>query len=393
MPSVCFYFQVHQPYRLKRYSFFDIGSEHDYFDQDKNKAILQKVAQKCYLPTNALLLDLIKQHRGAFRIAFSLTGTVIEQMRRYCPEALDSFVSLAKTGAVEFLAETYYHSLAYLYDEGEFREQVRMHSTLIQELFGQKPKVFRNTELIYSDAIGQSIADMGYRGIIAEGADDILAWRSPNFLYSVPDREMRLLLKNYRLSDDVAFRFSNRAWAEFPLTAERYASWIHQTSGNADCINLFMDYETFGEHQWASTGIFKFLEHLPRYVLSHPDWNFATPSELIESYPVRAALPFPRLTSWADVDRDLSAWRSNRMQQSALEQIYDIGAAIRWHGDAEALSVWRQLLTSDHFYYMCTKWFADGDVHAYFSPYESPYEAFINFMNVLKDYRGYWLDR
>jgi alpha-amylase len=382
---------VHQPYRLKRYSYFNIGADHEYFDTDKNRAILQKVAQKCYLPTNQILLDLIDASGGSFRISFSLTGTLVEQLRRYCPEALDSFVRLAKTGCVEFLGETYYHSLSFLYDEAEFREQVRMHSTLMRDIFGMKPRVFRNTELIYNDALGQAVADMGFRGVIAEGADDILEWRSPNYMYSVPGRDAALLLKNYRLSDDVAFRFSNQSWSEFPLTAEKFASWIHQVSGSGDCVNLFMDYETFGEHQWASTGIFDFLRHFPKYVMSKPDWNFATPSDLLERYKPCAPLSYARTTSWADVDRDLSAWRSNKMQHSALEQIYDLGAAVRWRGNAQSLDVWRKLLTSDHYYYMCTKWFADGDVHAYFSPYESPYEAFINFANVLKDFRGYWL--
>lgn len=391
MPSVCFYFQVHQPYRLKPYSFFDIGKSHQYFDQQKNSAILQKVASKCYLTTNRLLLKLIQQHKGAFRVSFSVTGTAIEQMRDYCPEALETFIELSKTGCVEFLSETYYHSLSVLYDQIEFKEQVTLHSELVKKLFGQTPRVFRNTELIYSDQIGQTVADMGYKAVIAEGADDILQWRTPNFVYSVPNKRTALLLKNYRLSDDVAFRFSNRAWECFPLTADKYASWLHQVSGAGDVVNLFMDYETFGEHQWASTGIFDFLEHLPSKVLAHKDWNFATPSEVIELYPARAEMSFNRLTSWADVDRDLTAWRGNKMQNTALQQIYDLGSSVKWSNNPEAISEWRKLLTSDHFYYMCTKWFADGDVHAYFSPYESPYEGFINFMNVLKDFKHNYL--
>ncbi|MBX7143523.1 MAG: glycoside hydrolase family 57 protein [Oligoflexia bacterium] len=393
MPSVCFYFQVHQPFRLKRYSFFDIGKDHDYFDSDKNEAISQKVAHKCYLPTNQVLLDLIKQYRGAFRLAFSITGTAIEQMRLYAPEALASFVELSKTGCVEFLAETYHHSLSSLYDEEEFREQVRLHRELMLEVFGYQPRIFRNTELIYSDAIGALVSDMGFRGCIAEGADDIVGWRSPNFIYSMPGRSTRLLLKNYRLSDDVAFRFSNRGWECYPLTAEKYAGWIHSVSGAGDTVNLFMDFETFGEHQWASTGIFEFLKHLPGEIFKHKDWNFATPSEVLELYPSRAEMAYPRVTSWADVDRDTSAWRGNRMQLSALEQIYDLGKAVRWQNDPQALAIWRKLLTSDHFYYMCTKWFADGDVHAYFSPYESPYEGFINYMNALKDFKAFYLGR
>lgn len=393
MPSVCFYFQVHQPYRLRRYSFFDVGRKHDYFDQDKNRTILQKVAQKCYLPTNELMLRLIRRYNGEFRISYSVTGVAIEQMREYCPEALQSFVELAKTGCVEFLDETYYHSLAALYDPEEFKIQVAEHARAMQQLFGQTPRIFRNTELIYSDEIGRLVSSLGYRAVIAEGADDILQWRSPNYVYTVPGCDSKLLLKNYRLSDDIAFRFSNRGWECYPLTADKFASWVHQVSGVGDTVNLFMDYETFGEHQWASTGIFEFMDKLPEYILQHSDWNFATPSEVIEKYPARAELSYGRVTSWADVDRDLTAWRGNRMQNSSLQQIYDLGHALRYAADADALTAWRRLLTSDHYYYMCTKWFADGDVHAYFSPYESPYEAFVNFMNVLRDFRGFYISR
>ncbi len=391
MPSVCFYFQVHQPYRLRRYSFFDVGKSHHYFDDDRNRVILQKVAQKCYLPANKLMLELIRRHGGAFRIAYSITGVAIEQMKRYAPEVLDTFVALAETGCVEFLGETYYHSLSSLFDTEEFKAQVSEHGRLMEKLFGSKPQVFRNTELIYSDEIGKLVSSMGYKAIVAEGVDDILQWRSPNFLYSVPGTDTKLLLKNYRLSDDIAFRFSNRGWECFPLTADKFASWVHSVSGAGDTVNLFMDYETFGEHQWESTGIFQFMEHLPGLILGKPDWNFSLPSELVANYPARAELPFHRVTSWADVDRDLTAWRGNRMQESALQQIYDLGAAVRYEADEEALSTWRRLLTSDHFYYMCTKWFADGDVHAYFSPYESPYEAFIYYMNALRDFRGHYL--
>lgn len=400
MPSVCFYFQVHQPFRIKRYSFFQVSHDFIYFDDDRNRAVLKKVAEKCYLPANATMLELIKRHQGAFRISYSITGTAIEQMKLYCPEALRSFEKLAETGAVEFINETYYHSLAAVYDHDEFRAQVDRHRTLTRELFGQTPRVFRNTELIYSDEVGALVSSLGFDAIIAEGADDILDWRTPNFLYAVPQhltsgREVKLLLKNYRLSDDIAFRFSNRGWPEWPLTSEKFASWVHRVSGGGDVVNLFMDYETFGEHQWADTGIFEFMRHLPEMILRKPDWDFATPSQVIDRYPSRAELPFFRLTSWADLERDLTAWRGNRMQHSALAQVYEMGRRLKdKFGDALdplVLDTWRKLLTSDHFYYMCTKWFADGDVHAYFSPYESPYEAFINFMNVLRDFRERWL--
>lgn len=400
MPSVCFYFQVHQPFRLKRYSIFQVKNDHIYFDDERNKAVMRKVAEKCYLPANATMRELIERYQGRFRISYAITGTAVEQMKLYSPEALDSFIGLASTGAVEFVNETYYHSLAAVYSPDEFAEQVHRHRALVQELFGQTPRVFRNTELIYSDEVGALISALGFDAIIAEGADDILGWRTPNFIYQVPTaltggREVKLLLKNYRLSDDIAFRFSNRGWPEWPLTTEKFANWVHQVSGGGDVVNLFMDYETFGEHQWADTGIFEFMRHLPERILAHPDWNFATPSQVIDWYPARAELPFHRLTSWADLERDLTAWRGNRMQHSALSQAYEMGARLKEKYGANldplVLDTWRKLLTSDHYYYMCTKWFADGDVHAYFSPYESPYEAFINFMNVMRDFRERWL--
>ncbi len=391
MPSVCFYFQVHQPFRLKRYSVFDIGTQHDYFDHDRNGQILRKVADKCYLPTNALLLELIERYQGRFRVAFSITGTAIEQMERYAPEALESFKKLARTGCVEFLAETYYHSLSAVYDPVEFRQQVSKQLDLMERLFHYHPRVFRNTELIYSDEIGKLVSNLGFRAMIAEGVDDILDWRSPNYLYQAAGTSMKLLLKNYRLSDDIAFRFSNQGWAEFPLTADKFARWVHQVSGAGDVVNLFMDYETFGEHQWASTGIFDFMRHLPEMIFRHPDWNFLTPSEVVERYPVRAELPFHRITSWADVHRDLTAWQGNQMQSRALQLIFGLAQAVQARNHAETTDIWRKLQTSDHFYYMCTKWFADGDVHAYFSPYESPYDAFIYYMNVLRDFQEHVL--
>lgn len=392
MSSVCFYFEVHQPFRIKPYRVLEIGRDHDYFDEELNGDIVRKVARKCYLPTNNLLLDLVRRYDGEFRISFSLTGVAIEQFKLHAPEVLDSFKELAKYDAVEFLAETYYHSLASQHDEAELWAQVEMHKRLMQQEFGRTPTVFRNTELIYEDRIGRLAEEMGFKAVIAEGADDALGWRSPNFLYSVPDTaNTKLLLKNYRLSDDVAFRFSNRAWPEFPLLADKFASWVHDVSGAGDVVNLFMDYETFGEHQWEDTGIFDFMEQLPEQILKHGDWGFATPSEVVEKYPSLADLSFPRVVSWADEERDLTAWEGNTMQRRALHQIFRLGKAVRERNNPALLELWRKLQTSDHFYYMCTKWFADGDVHAYFSPYESPYEAFMNYMNVLRDFEEHVL--
>lgn len=390
MASVCFYFQVHQPMRLKRYRVFDIGHDHDYFtehvhDKINNEKILHKVAHKGYLPTNAILLDLLKKH-PQFRISFSLSGIFLEQLEMYAPHVLESFQALVKTGQVELLGETYYHSLSFLYSKDEFKRQVKMHSKKIRELFKVTPKVFRNTELIYNNDVAKAAEELGFKGIIAEGVDRILGWRTPNFVYkSAETQNLRLLLKNYRLSDDIAFRFSSKAWSEYPLTAPKFGKWVSDVNGNGNIINLFMDYETFGEHQWADTGIFEFLKHLPGEILKHPDNNFVTPSEAIQRYDPVAEISIPYFISWADTERDLSAWLSNAMQHDAIQKVYSLEKKVLATKDEKLISDWRRLQTSDHYYYMCTKWWADGDVHKYFSPYDSPYDAFITCMNVLQD--------
>lgn len=387
MVSVCFYFQVHQPFRMRRYSVFDIGNNSNYFDESKNREVCLKVARKCYIPANNTILELIKKHNGKFRVSYSITGVALEQFEKYAPQVIDSFKELAATGCVEFLSETYFHSLSYLYSKEEFKEQVEMHKKKIKELFGVTPKVFRNTELIFNNELASFVEGMGYKGIIAEGADHILGWRSPNFVYTpvATKGKIRLLLKNYKLSDDVAFRFSNRGWADYPLTADKYAQWINAVNGNGEVINLFMDYETLGEHQWEDTGIFEFLRHMPDEVLKNPDNNFLTPSEVIERYEPKSEIDIHHMISWADVERDLSAWLGNQIQQNALKEIYTVEAQVKATGDKKLIDDWRKLQTSDHFYYMCTKWFNDGDVHKYFNPYDSPYESFIAFMNVLND--------
>jgi alpha-amylase len=386
MPDVCFYFQVHQPWRLRRYGVFDIGRSHDYFDDAANAAILQKVANKCYRPMNALLEELIANHDGRFRCSFSVTGTALDQMERFAPDVIESYQRLAATGCVEFLGETYHHNLAGVAHPREFAEQVALHSARIEKLFGQRPRVFRNTELMFHDELAPRIAKLGFDAVLAEGAERVLGWRSPNFVYATRTApELRLLLKNYRLSDDIAFRFGDRGWAEHPLSAEKFAGWVHAVNGCGTTVNLFMDYETFGEHQWVATGIFEFMRHLPAAILSHADVGFATPSEVIaKQRPVDAA-EFRDWVSWADTERDLTAWLGNRMQRAALEQLISLRDPIVATGDPALLETWRRLSTSDHLYYMCTKYFADGDVHKYFSPYDSPYEAHIAFMNVLAD--------
>ncbi|MBL7055901.1 alpha-amylase [Candidatus Woesearchaeota archaeon] len=389
MVSLCFYFQVHQPARLRKYTVFEINNNHDYFDHKKNREIAKKVANKCYLPTNKLILDLIKKHSGAFKVSYSITGTALEQFEEYVPEVIQSFQELADTKQVEFLSETYHHSLSFLYSKDEFREQVSMHKEKMLKLFNYKPKVFRNTELIFNNELGNFIEGMGYKGILAEGADHVLGWRSPNFVYRPKTcNKIKLLLKNYKLSDDIAFRFSEKSWKEHPLTIEKFSQWVNEVNGNGNLINLFMDYETFGEHQWSQTGIFRFLKNLPTEILKHPDNNFVTPSEAVEKYDVTSELDIHNPVSWADVERDLSAWLGNKMQTESLREIYAIEQQVKDSKDSKLIEDWRKLQTSDHFYYMCTKWFADGDVHKYFNPYDSPYDSYIFFMNALNDVMG-----
>ena len=383
MASVCFYFQVHQPFRLRRYSVFD--TDRHYFDEFKNAELLRKVAQRCYLPANQMLLDAIRMHEGRFRLAFSLSGVLVDQLEQFAPEVIESFQALNATGCVEFLDETYYHSLAFLYSREEFRLQVEMHRKMIKRLFNQEPRVFRNTELIYNNDLAHFVSHLGYDAILAEGADQVLGTRSPNMVYRPPHApKLKLLLKNYRLSDDIAFRFSNQKWEQWPLNAEKFAQWVSQINGHGDLCNLFMDYETFGEHQWAETGIFEFMRHLPGEIMkSSRENNFLTPSQVIDKFPSAGEIDVPHMTSWADTERDLSAWLGNAMQSNALHELYKLEGALKEKGDAQLLTDWRRITSSDHFYYMCTKYWADGDVHRYFSPYESPYDSYINFMNVL----------
>ena len=383
MACVCIYFQLHQPYRLRRYSVFD--TDRHYFDELQNAEICRKVAYRCYLPANKLLLQAIQKHGGRFRVAFSFSGVVLEQFRAFAPEVIESFQELARTGCVEFLAETYHHSLAFLYSREEFRTQVQMHRELIKELFDQDPRVFRNTELIYNNDLGHFVSHMGYEAILTEGADSVLGYRSPNFVYRPPHApRTKLLLKNYRLSDDIAFRFNDRDWEQWPLTAEKFALWVNQINGNGQLCNLFMDYETFGEHQPADSGIFDFLGALPDAILASSSENrFLTPGQVVEQYESTGEVDVPHMISWADTERDLSAWLGNAMQSNALHELYKLEGPLKEKNDPQLLADWRRISSSDHFYYMCTKFWADGDVHKYFSPYESPYDSYINFMNVL----------
>ena len=387
MTSVCMYFEVHQPMRLNRFSVFKIGENNhhsEYFNRKQNEEIFNKVAKKCYLPTNNLLLDLIKENDGKFKVSFSLTGTFVEYCEEFMPEVLDSFKELFKTGSVDMIEETYYHSLSSLYDElDEFEDQVKMHRNMIKKNFNYKPKIFRNTEAIYDNRIAKKVESMGYKGIITEGTEKILGWRSPNYLYKPVNSNIKVLLRNYDLSDDVGFRFSAREWKGWPLTAEKYASWMSNAPG--ELINLFMYYETFGEHQWTETGIFDFLRRLPSEVFQSKHMDFVTVSEAVQRYESVGDIDVPWAISWADEDRDVSTWLGNDMQISCFNELKNIGHKVRDTGDSELIHTWRKLQTSDHLYYCSTKGLADGDVHAYFSPYDGPYEGFINYMNILQD--------
>ena len=387
MKTICLYFQVHQPFRFRRYRFFDIGNEHYYYDDFSNDSILRKVAEKCYLPANKMMLDLIRKYDGRFKIAYSISGIAIEQFILYAPDVLDSFKKLAATGQVEFLSETYAHSLSSLKGKVEFERQVNAHRELIKTHFGQEPSVFRNTELVYSDEIGSMVADMGYKAMLTEGAKHVLGWKSPNFLYcNAINPKLKLLLKNFKLSDDIAFRFSDTSWPGYPLSADKFVDWLNQTPENEQVINLFMDYETFGEHQWKETGIFDFLKAFPECLFTNSGFSFSTPSEVADNLQVISAAHVPNPISWADEERDLTAWLGNEMQQESFDKLYSLGEKVYSTEDNDILQDYSYLQVSDHFYYMSTKFFSDGEVHSYFNPYNSPYDAFINYMNVLSDF-------
>ncbi len=385
--AICLYFEVHQPFRLRRYRFFEMGHEHYYYDDFMNESILRKIAAHCYLPANRILLDLLRKHKGKFKVTFSLTGIVIDQFRLYAPEVLDSFRELAETGYVEFLGETNSHSLASLMNKERFIKQVSIHNEKMKEFLGVEPTSIRNTELIYSDEIGSWMADMGYKATVTEGAKHILGWKSPNFLYcNAINPRLKVLLRNYTLSDDISFRFSNKAWNSYPLTADKYASWLKGIAPTSEIINIFMDYETFGEHQKKETGIMDFLKHLPDAIIKKTPFSFMTVSEVADNYQPVSVLHVPSPISWADEERDLTAWMGNELQTAAVSKLYSLSDRVSRCASEELNRDWVNLQSSDHFYYMSTKFFSDGEVHAYFNPYENPYQAFMNYMNVLSDY-------
>lgn len=397
MKSIIFYMHVHQPFRIGHYTIFDTGNRHNYFDADwdsneNNQKILKKVAEKSYIPTNDRLLKMIKKH-PEFKLSLSMSGVLLEQLEAWAPEALASFQELISTGSVELVAETYHHSLAFFYSRSEFNIQVQMHRDIVKRLFNYEPRVFRNTELAYNNEVAVWAQDAGYKAIIAEGWDPILGWRSPNYVYNpISAPNIKLLLKNYRLSDDIAFRFGDHNWSEWPLTADKFSHWLSEDP-DATNFNLFMDYETFGEHQWSESGIFEFLKTLPKEWLKNQGHNFLTLSEASDQIDSVGSVDVPNTITWADTERDLSAWLGNAMQRQAIEALYRLEEPILALNDWSLIEDWRKLQTSDHFYYMCVKWFNDGDIHAYFSPYETPYDAYINFMNVFHDLRSRMMEK
>lgn len=390
--GIVLYLHVHQPWRMRQYDIFDVASNHNYFSESSspaqdNELIFNSIAKKSYLPMNALLERLLHEHPD-FKISLSITGTFIDQAIQFAPEVLESFRRLTDTGRVDILAETYHHSLAFFYNRQEFEAQVDMHRRKIRDIFGIETTVFRNTELAYNNELAEWADKAGYAGILAEGWDEVLGWRSPNYIYRPAGTEnIKLLMKNYRLSDDLAFRFSDQRWSGWPLTVDKYETWVREAMAEAPLLNLFMDYETFGEHQWNDTGIFEFFERFVGRWLSAPGQSFYTVSEAITLHEPQDDISVPRTTTWADSERDLTAWLGNNLQLEAMRYLYDMADDVLGSGDLELIDDWRKLQTADHSYYMCTKWSHDGDVHSYFSPYESPYDAFLYYMNAIRDMR------
>lgn len=381
MKTICFYFQIHQPFRLKRYRFFDIGNDHYYYDDFQNEEIMHRIAERCLIPANRMMLDMIKSSGGKFKVAFSISGTALEQMEIYAPEVIDSFKELAATGNVEFLAETYAHSLSSLGDPEEFKNEITQHKNKIHAMFGVKPKVFRNTELIYSDDIAELVYANGFKGMLTEGAKHVLGWKSPNYMYSsCVQPQLKLLLKNDRFSEDLSRRFNDYSWAEYPLTADKFISWIAATPESEQIINLFMNYEVFGSLHPAESGIFDFFRALPKYAADN-NISFSTPSDVFNLLKPVDCVTVPYPMSWADEEKDTGSWLGNVLQKEAFQKINEISERVRLVEDRRILQDWNYLQSSDHFYYMNTRHPGGG-----FSPYDNPYDAFNNYMNVLSDF-------
>ena len=388
--AIVFYLHVHQPYRIRHYTIFDAGSRHDYFNapggaRENNADILRKVAEKSYLPTNERLLRMLSEN-PEFKLSLSLSGILLEQLEKFAPDVLESFKQVVGTGRVEILAETYHHTLAFFFSRDEFERQVTMHRKIIERIFGVTPTAFRNTELAYDNDIAYWADKAGYEAVLCEGWDGIMGWRSPNFVYKPAYTDnIKLLTKNYKLSDDIAFRFSNKSWQEYPLTTEKFIDWTN-VSWDQPLLNLFMDYETFGEHQWADTGIFDFFETFVGKWIG-TGGSYQTVTEAAKTHEPVDTISMPDTTTWADSERDLSAWLGNDMQKEIARYLYALENDVMRSGDDELIRDWRYLQSSDLLYYLSTKWLNDGDVHTYFSPYGSPYDAFLYYMNAIRDVR------
>lgn len=385
MKTICLYFQVHQPFRLKRYRFFDIGNDHYYYNDYTNESTLRKMADNCYIPAIKVLTGAIRESNGRFKFALSISGTALDQFELYAPEVLQGFQSLAETGCVEFLNETDSHSLASLANKEEFTKQVMRHRDKIKKYFKQEPKVFRNTELIYSDFIGNDILELGFEGMITEGARQVLGWKSPNFLYcSALNPRLKLLLRNFRLSDDISIKFSNKNWSEYPLTADKFKHWLNMLEPKEENVNIFFDFEALGGRQPASSGILNFISYLPKHLLG--EYTFSTPSEIIKNQQPIAPVSMEYPVSWADEERDITAWLGNDMQNEAFNKLYALMELVNQCADPKIHLDWKYLQNSDHFYYMSTKFFSGGAHSINPNPFSSPYDAFINYMNVLSDF-------
>lgn len=387
MKTICLYFQVHQPIRLKRYRFFDIGNDHYYYNDYANESNIRKLTDHCYLPAIKALHQAIDENKGKFKFALSISGTALDQFELYAPEVISGFQSLAKTGSVEFLCETDSHSLASLNNKDEFVKQINLHRERIKKIFGQETRVFRNTELIYSDQIGNDVLELGFEGMITEGARHVLGWKSPDFLYcSALNPRLKLLLRNFRLSDDIAIKFSNKNWSEFPLTTEKYKHWLDLLDAKEENINIFFDFEALGGRHSASSGILHFMRYLPKLVLKDKNYSFSVPSEIIKVQQPIAPVSMEYPVSWADEERDITAWLGNDMQNEAFNKLYNLRNLVNQCTDPKIHIDWKYLQNSDHFYYMSTKFFSAGAHNINPNPFNSPYDAFINYMNILTDF-------
>jgi len=387
MPVVCLYFQVHQPRRLRHYTFFDIDRVHTYEDAAANRRLLNRAAEKCCLPANRILLDLIRSRAGAFRIAFSISGSLLEQFEKDRPDVLKSYRELADTGCVEFLNETYSHSLAFLFSPGEFRRQILLHQRKIKSLFGRMPTTFHHTGLTYNDHLAHIIEKMGCRAILAEGTKQVLNGLSPDCVYRPAGcQTVKLLFKNNLLSDDIAFHFSNQSRIHELLTAETFARRIHSMNADHAVINLFIHFEVFEDHPLADSVMLDFLPDFSSVILSDSRFRFQTPGEVAASHDPVSVLGVPAALLQADQDPGLTIWLGNAMQKDAVQTLYHLEDSVRRRHNKQSLETWRMLQDSDHFRFMSTKRPAAGDAHRSFSPYFSPYDAYINYMNILDDF-------